>query len=64
MFIIESADLSQIFGFDLEQNETRVMMEGKSPYYPQYSYDTIGIHSLMIYSNFIEDNIVGDTKNP
>ena len=64
MFIIQSADLSQIFGRDLEQNQTRVIMKGKGPHYPQYSYDIIRIHSLMIYCDFIKYNIVGDTKTP
>ena len=64
VFIIQSADLSHIFGCDLEQNQTGVIMKGKGPHYPQYSYDIIRIHSLMIYSDIIEYNIVGDTKTP
>ena len=64
VFIIQSADLSHIFGCDLEQNQTGVIMKGKSPHYPQYSYDIIRLHSLMIYSDIIEYNIVGDTKTP
>ena len=49
VFIIQSADLSHIFSCDLEQNQTGVKMKGKYPHYPQYSYDIIRIHSLMIY---------------
>ena len=64
VFIIQSADLSHIFVCDLEQNQTGIIMKGKSPHYPQYSYDIIRIHSLMIYSDIIEYNIVGDTKLP
>ena len=64
VFIIQSADLSHIFGCDLEQNQTGVIMKGKGPHYPQYSYDIIRIHSLMIYCDIIEYNIVGDTKTP
>ena len=64
VFIIQSADLSHIFGCDLEQNQTRVIMKRKGPNYPQYPYDIIRIHSLMIYSDIIEYNIVGDTKTP
>ena len=64
VFIFQSADLSHIFGFDLEQNQTGVIMKGKGPHYPQYSYDIIRKHSLMIYSDIIDDNIVGDTKTP
>ena len=56
--------MSHIFGCDLEQNQTSVIMKGKGPFYPQYSYDIIRIHSLMIYSDIIEYNIVGDTKTP
>ena len=64
VFIIQSADLSHIFGCDLEQNQTCVIMKGKGSHYPQYSYDIIRVHSLMIYSDIIEYNIVGDTKTP
>ena len=64
MFIIQSADFSHIFGCDLEQNQTGVVMKREGPHYPQYSYDIIRIHSLMIYSDIIEYNIVGDTKIP
>ena len=64
VFIVQSADLSHIFGCDLEQNHTGVIMKGKGPHYPQYSYDIIRIHSLMIYSDIIEYKIVGDTKTP
>ena len=38
-------------------------MKGKGPHYPQYSY-TIRIHSLIIYCDIIEINIVGDAKTP
>ena len=64
VFIIQSADLSHIFGCDLEQNQTGVRMKGKGPHYPQYSYDIIRIHSLMIYSDNKEYNIVCETKTP
>ena len=37
-------------------------MKGKGPHFPQYSYEIIRIHSLMIYSDIKEYNIVGDTK--
>ena len=51
VFIIQSADLSHIFGCDSEQNQTGVIMKRKGPHHPQYSYDIIRIHSLMIYSD-------------
>ena len=64
VFIFQSADLSHFFGCDLEQNQTGVIMKIKGPHYPQYSHDIIRMHSLMIYSDIIEYNIVGDTKTP
>ena len=39
-------------------------MKGKGSHYPQYSYDILKTHCLMIYSDIIEDNIVGETKTP
>ena len=51
MFIIQSADLTHIFGCALEQNQTGFIMSGKGPHYLQFSYDIIRIHSLMIYSD-------------
>ena len=64
VLVVQSSDLSHIFGCDLEQNQTGVIMKRKGPHYPQYSYDIISIHSLMIYCDIIEYNIVGDTKTP
>ena len=39
-------------------------MKGKGPHEPQFAYDIVRIHSLMIYSDIVEYNIVGDTKTP
>ena len=39
-------------------------MSGKGLHYPPCSYDVIRIYSLMIYSDIIEHNILGDTKTP
>ena len=64
MFIIQSANLSHNFGCDLKQNQTGVRMKQKGPHYPQYTYDIIRIHSLLIYSDIIEYIIIGDTKTP
>ena len=52
----------KIFGCDLEQNQRDVILTGKGPNYPQCSCDIIRIHSLMVYSDIIEYNVVGDTK--
>lgn len=62
--IIQSADLSHIFGCDLISNEMGVYITGKGPHNPQYSYDIVRIHSLLIYTDIVEYNIVGDSKTP
>ena len=40
------------------------MLRGKRPHKPEFAYDIVRIHSLMIYTDLIEYNIVGDTKAP
>ena len=39
-------------------------MRGKGPHEPKFAYEILRIHSLMIYTNIVEYNIVGDTKAP
>ena len=39
-------------------------MKGKGPHEPEFAYDIASIKSLMIYSDLVEYNIVGDTKAP
>ena len=56
-------DLGHIFGSNVG-NEFRVMLRGKGPHKPEFAYDIVRIHSLMIYTDLIEYNIVGDTKAP
>ena len=63
MFIIQSADLSHIFGCDLERNQTRIIMKGKGPHYPRYSYDIIRTHSLLVYSDITEKKYSRRYKN-
>ena len=58
-----STDLSHIFGKNVG-NPFWTLMKGKGPHEPQFAYDIVCIHSLMIYSDLIEYNIVGDTKAP
>ena len=36
----------------------------KGPHEPEIAYDIVRIHLLMIYSDLVEYNIVGDTKTP
>ena len=40
------------------------MLRGKGPHKPEFAYDIVHIHSLKIYTDLIEYNIVGDTKAP
>ena len=58
-----STDLGHIFGSNVG-NEFGVMLGGKGPHKPDFAYDIVRIHSLMIYTDLIEYNIVGDTKVP
>ena len=58
-----STDLGHIFGSKVG-NEFGVMLRGKGPHKPEFAYDIVRIHSLMIYTDLIEYNIVGDPKVP
>ena len=62
VFIIQKIDLSHIYGCDLKQNQTGVVMKGKGPHVPQYSHFIRKVKSVMIYSDIIEYNKLGDTK--
>ena len=58
-----STDLGHILGSNVG-NEFGVMLRGKGPQKPEFAYDIVRIHSLMMYTDLIEYNIVGDTKAP
>ena len=58
-----STDLGHIFGNNVG-NEFGVLMIGKGPQEPEFAYDIVRIHSLMIYSDIVQYSIVGDTKAP
>ena len=58
-----STDLGHNFGNKVG-NGFGVLMIGKGPHEPEFAYDIVRIHSLMIYSDIVEYNIVGDTKVP
>ena len=58
-----STDLGNIFGSKVG-NEFGVMLRGKGPHKPDFAYDIVRIHSLMIYTDLIEYKIVRDTKAP
>ena len=58
-----STDLGHIFGNNVG-NEFGVLMIGKGPHEPEFAYDIVRIHSLMIYSDLVEYSIDGDTEAP
>ena len=58
-----STDLGHIFGSNVG-NEFGVMLRGKGPHKPELVHDIVRIHSLMMYTDLIEYNIVGDTNAP
>ena len=60
---ISSTDLGHIFGGDV-RNDLGILMSGKGSHEPTLAYDIVRIHSLMIYTDFVEYNIVGDTNSP
>ena len=58
-----STDVGHIFGNNVGI-EFEVLMIRKDPHEPEFAYDIVRIHSLMIYGDLVEYNIVGDTKAP
>ena len=58
-----STDLVHILGNNVGKH-FGVLMKRKCPHEPQFTYDIVRIHLLMIYSDLVEYNIVGDTKAP
>ena len=58
-----STDLGHNFGNNVG-NEFGVLMIRKGPHEPEFAYYIVRIHSLMIYSDLAEYNIVEDTKTP
>ena len=58
-----STDLGHILGINVA-NELGLLMIKKGLHESDFAYDKIRIHSLMIHSNLVEYNIVGDTKTP
>ena len=56
-------DLGRIFGSNVGI-DFGVILRRKGPQKPKFTYYIVRIHSLMIYTDVIEYNIVGDTKAP
>ena len=60
---IFSTDLGHIFRGDV-RNDSGILMCGKGPHEPTFAYDIVRIHWLMIYTDIVEYNVVGETKAP
>ena len=60
---IVCSDLRHLFA-GLVRNDLGILMSGKRTHEPTFAYDIVRIHSLMIYTDIKEYNIVGDTKAP
>ena len=60
---IFSTDLGHIFGGDV-RNDLGVIMSGKGPHEPTFGNDIDRIRSLIIYTDIVQYNNVGDTKAP
>ena len=58
-----STDRGHIFGSNVGK-EFGVMLKRKGPHKLEFAYDIVRIHSLMIYTDLIEYNIVGDIQAP
>ena len=62
LLVIFSTDLCHVFGWEEAVYGVGVFMSGAGPLFPKFPYDIVRIHTLMIYSDIVEYNIVGDTK--
>ena len=54
-------DLGHIFGSNV-CNEFGVMLRRKGPQKPEFAYDIVRLHSLMLYTDLNKYKIVGDRK--
>ena len=62
LIVIFSTNLCHVFGCEEAVYGMGVFMSGAGPHIPKFPYDIVRIHTLMIYSDIVEYNIVGDTK--
>ena len=62
-FAFCSTDLGH-FSDNNVANEFGVLMIGNGPHQPEFAYGIVRIHSLTIYSDLVDNNIVGETKTP
>ena len=58
-----STDLGNTFSSN-DVNEFGVMLRGKSRHKTEFAHDLVRMHSLVIYTDLIECNNVGDTRAP
>ena len=58
-----STDLEPMFGADMG-NCLGILLCGKGPQEPTFAYVIVRIRSLMMYTDNVEYNIVGDKKEP
>ena len=58
-----STDLGHIFGNNVG-NEFGVLMIGKGPHEPEFAYDIVHIHSLVIYSDLVSIALLETQKLP
>ena len=56
-----STDLGNILVGSIVGSEFGVMLRGKGPHKPEFAYNIVRIHVLMIYTELIEYNFVGHT---
>ena len=54
--------LGHIFGSNVSNELSNVERDGPHP--PKFAYDIVRIHPLMIYTDLVEYNILGNTKAP
>ena len=58
---IFTTDSGHVFGGDV-RNDLGILMCGKGLHEPTFAYDIVRIRLLMIYTDIVEYNICGDTK--
>ena len=56
-------DSGHICGGDV-RNDLGILDCGKGSHEPTFAYDIVRIHSLLIYTDIVDYNFVGDTKAP
>ena len=62
LLVLISADLCHVFGCEEAVYGMGIFMSGAGPHFLEFPFDIVRIHTLMIYSDIVEYNIVGDTK--